>query len=131
MEKKIRKDLVLSGYRIPAGTFVVATFFHFDQEKYFNEPHRMTPERWMKTTDNEVDICPFSGEAKEVPSKFTVLPFGHGARACIGRRIAESLLLVFLSKFVNKYKILPLEKGKIRTKYNMLNVVDEEVKLSI
>lgn len=53
-------------------------------EKYFADPLKFCPERWLKT-DSKSNINPF-----------LVLPFGHGMRSCIARRFAEQNILIFL-----------------------------------
>lgn len=48
------------------------------QPEHFPEPQRFLPERWLH---------------KAPPAHpFVVLPFGHGPRSCIGRRMAEQNL---------------------------------------
>ena len=55
-------------------------------EKYFHDPLKFKPERWMKTEEQKkVGVHPY-----------LVLPFGHGMRSCIARRLAEQNILVFL-----------------------------------
>ena len=44
--------------------------------EYFEEPDSFIPERWLKK------------ESKRT-HPFLLLPFGHGPRSCIGRRLAE------------------------------------------
>lgn len=51
------------------------------QEKHFPRPAEFLPERWL--------------DASPSP-EYTSLPFGSGARACIGRRLAETALIVLL-----------------------------------
>lgn len=50
-------------------------------DKYFSSPKIFDPERWIK-----------GGQASVQP--FSYLPFGYGARMCIGRRFAEQELMV-------------------------------------
>ena len=51
------------------------------------------PKRWMKGNKEQESINPF-----------TSLPFGFGARQCIGRRLAEQKIYLILIK-VKKFKI--------------------------
>lgn len=46
----------------------------------FSDPERYDPRRWLSRED----------------SNFKALAFGFGARQCIGRRLAESEMLLFL-----------------------------------
>lgn len=57
---------------------------HLD-ETHFTRSKEFIPERWLND-DNEMKGCPNKGRSE---SPFTFLPFGFGARACIGKRFAE------------------------------------------
>lgn len=56
-------------------------------EEYFPEPEKFKPERWIKTH-----------HLYKQPHPFLVLPFGHGARSCIARRLAEQNMLILIMK---------------------------------
>ena len=62
----------------------------------FPEPTRFLPERWLR--------CPAAAAAAPAaaaaagPSPFASLPFSHGPRMCIGRRLSEHELLVFATR---------------------------------
>lgn len=55
-------------------------------EKYFHDPLKFLPERWLKSSDQKQDSI----------NPFLVLPFGHGSRSCVARRLAQQNLLLFL-----------------------------------
>lgn len=61
-------------------------------EKYFSDPEKFIPERWLK--NNNI--------SKDTINPYLVLPFGHGMRACIARRVAEQNILLFIIR-VSKY----------------------------
>ena len=74
-----QKDMVLSGYQIPTGTRVTfLTMVPMNSEKHFENPDTFVPERWLRGCPQHNDAHPFA-----------FIPFGHGARMCIGRRFAE------------------------------------------
>lgn len=58
------------------------------QAEHFVEPNLFLPERWLMK------------KGKSKPSPFLVLPFGYGARSCIGRRFSEMELYVLLAKVI-------------------------------
>lgn len=107
------QDLVLQGFLIPKGvghseciSSICAVFmnsvdstqsFLFQTNlvtqnqvacrlnKYFERPNEFIPERWLKGSPIQVKDNPY-----------LVLPFGHGSRSCIARRLAEQHLLTLL-----------------------------------
>lgn len=108
------RDLILGGYHVPKDVSFFSNFydkrliFNFSQtiivtenlvacrlEKYFHDPLKFIPERWLKTSDNkQSNVHPY-----------LVLPFGHGMRSCIARRFAEQNMLITLlrvSKIMKK-----------------------------
>lgn len=63
---------------------------------YFKKPLQFIPERWIK-----------GDPAYEKVHPYLVLPFGHGPRACIARRLAEQNLYILLARVTkNKNKNL-------------------------
>lgn len=83
--------------------------------EYFNDPDSFIPERWlrlnMNKTNTEVSVHPY-----------LVLPFGHGPRSCIARRLAEqNIQMVFLRVKKKKLKITILQKN-IYLKIRMFSV---------
>jgi hypothetical protein len=58
-------------------------------ENFFKKAHLFLPERWDRQTS-------LNKENSQDP--FASLPFGHGRRACVGRRLAETQMFIFLQK---------------------------------
>lgn len=77
-------DCEIHGYTAKAGTtfFLVPWVLHRN-ERWFDEPERFRPERWL------------DGLADRLP-RYAWLPFGGGPRLCIGNRFAmlESVLIL-------------------------------------
>lgn len=53
----------------------------------FVDPELFIPERWLKEEKSK---------ANTQTNPYLVLPFGHGMRACIARRLAEQNILVLV-----------------------------------
>lgn len=67
-------------------------------DEYFRQPDRFVPERWLKDSAEYEPVSPY-----------LVLPFGHGPRACIARRLSEQFLLVTLIKVkTNKNHVITM-----------------------
>lgn len=112
------KPLVLSGYEVPAGTTVRYTT-HLTQLKnpeYFKEPESFIPERWI---DRQSEY-----RAKQ---QFVFTPFGHGARQCPGRRIAEQELDLLIRDVLKTFKV-NYHHEDMGTKVRLFNAPDKEAK---
>lgn len=110
------EDVVLSGYSVPAGVPVFAnSLVTCRLAKYFPQPERFRPERWL-------------GEARSHIHPFSMLPFGHGARMCVGRRFAELELMTAAAKMVENFIIEPCTQH-INTSYVFVVVPSHPVAL--
>lgn len=58
-------------------------------EKWVENAHEFKPERWLKENEDK-KLHPFAS-----------LPYGYGARMCLGRRFADLEIQVLLSKVIN------------------------------
>ena len=114
--RKTEKDLVLSGYQIPKGTVVRFTshLMNLKNEKYFPEANKFRPERWV---DRKSSL--------KCKQQFVFTPFGHGARQCPGRRIAEQELELLFREILSKYHI-DYKYDDINTKVRLFNRADKE-----
>lgn len=59
-------------------------------EEYVSNPKEFMPERWM-SKQGEYRIHPFAS-----------LPYGYGARMCLGRRFADLEIQILLAKVILK-----------------------------
>ncbi|CAN8018312.1 unnamed protein product [Ixodes persulcatus] len=110
------EDVVLSGYHVPAGVPVFAnSLVTCHLEKYFAEPEAFRPERWLGA--ERTQIHPFS-----------LLPFGHGARMCAGRRFAELELMTAAAKVVQNFVVEPCSRT-LNTSYVFVVVPSHPVGL--
>lgn len=46
----------------------------------------------------------------------SVLPFGHGVRMCLGRRLGENTMLLLTSRILQEFQISTLEKTEYVTR---------------
>ncbi|XP_005177073.1 cytochrome P450 CYP12A2-like [Musca domestica] len=96
-----QKDVVLSGYRVPAGqqVFMVSASLNHD-ERYYPRANEFLPERWLrqeKGTATESSLKP--------SSPFVFLPFGFGPRSCIGRRIVEMEIELGIARLIRNFHV--------------------------
>jgi len=90
------RDVTLSdGSHIPAGTtvFMVPLLLH-RKPQFFKNPEAFEPERWLE----------------EEPPPFAYIPFGGGARRCIGDEFALRETTIVLETLLQRYRF-ELEPG--------------------
>jgi len=86
-------DLTFQGYHIPAGTRVLYSIYltHRDP-KYWPNPAQFNPER-------------FGPEQSRTRPAFTYIPFGGGARNCIGAAFGLMEAKVVLARLLQKFNL--------------------------
>ncbi|KAL6433664.1 hypothetical protein ACFW04_005741 [Cataglyphis niger] len=98
VQRTMQKNISIGGYRIPAGLDVIACHALISMKStQFTLPHKYIPERWLR------DNTKFPLIKKAHPYAF--MPFGFGARACIGRRFAEMELATLLLTIIRNFRI--------------------------
>ncbi|XP_075437611.1 cytochrome P450 11B, mitochondrial-like [Ascaphus truei] len=70
----------------------------------FPDPLRYDPARWARREDNN----------------FKALAFGFGSRQCIGRRIAETEIMLFLVHMLKNFHIDTVCKDDIKTVFGFI-----------
>jgi cytochrome P450 len=85
--RETREPVVVDGYRLPEGMFVVLPQFHVHtDDRWWDDPLRFDPSRWD-------DIADPPGDRPE----YSYFPFGGGPRHCIGMRFARLELRLALA----------------------------------
>ncbi|XP_047991754.1 cytochrome P450 CYP12A2-like isoform X2 [Leguminivora glycinivorella] len=96
--RRTSKEHVVAGYRVPIGVDVIAPNEYLSGlDKYYPRGKEFLPERWVVEKSDPL----YHGNAHPM----VYAPFGLGVRSCIGRRIAELEIEVFLTKFLAKQKV--------------------------
>ncbi|XP_073840826.1 cytochrome P450 302a1, mitochondrial [Musca autumnalis] len=89
----LSNDMIFSGYLVPKDTVVVTqNMVACRLQHNFENPLAFNPDRWL-------------GEAKGLINPYLVLPFGHGMRSCIARRLAEQNILTLLLRLIRNFEI--------------------------
>jgi cytochrome P450 len=93
MGRYARNDFALGDYFLPARTTVlISQFITHRDPRFFPDPLAFAPER-------------FSPEGRARRTKFTYLPFGAGARQCIGESFAWMEGVLILATLAQKWKL--------------------------
>ncbi|XP_075037148.1 sterol 26-hydroxylase, mitochondrial-like isoform X2 [Mixophyes fleayi] len=96
----VEKEMIIGDYYFPKGTlFTLCSYQIGRDEKNFREPNKFIPQRWFR-------------EQKEKNNPYSSIPFGHGVRACVGRRLAELEMYMIISSVLKKYELRPEPPGR-------------------
>ncbi|XP_013917642.1 PREDICTED: cytochrome P450 11B, mitochondrial-like [Thamnophis sirtalis] len=99
------RDVVLQNYCVPAGTLCQVALYSMGRSPaVFKDPEQYQPSRWLGKEDNS----------------FKALAFGFGSRQCIGRRLAEAEMTLFLMHILKNFKIDTVSKEDLHTIYSFI-----------
>ncbi|KAG5667202.1 hypothetical protein PVAND_015193 [Polypedilum vanderplanki] len=122
--RKIAKDVVLAGYHVPKDTMVfMNAYIELSNPKYYPEPEKFIPERWLRDEKYE------NWRSKE-NNPFAFLPFGFGARSCIGKRFAELQMELLIANVIRNFK-LEWNYPDMKVKGLLANFPDSELKIKV
>ncbi|MEM9951871.1 MAG: cytochrome P450 [Chloroflexota bacterium] len=87
------EPIELGGYQIDAGTSFILNFYsvHRD-ERYWDDPDAFRPERFDESLGNE-------------HHRYAYLPFGGGARVCVGNSFAMMEAQILLATIAQRYRL--------------------------
>lgn len=69
----LQRDLILSGYQVPAGTEIsINMIVQLRNSRFFAEPNKFLPERWLRDSKIDTNVHPY-----------LLIPFGHGTRSAL------------------------------------------------
>ncbi|XP_013138654.1 PREDICTED: cytochrome P450 CYP12A2-like isoform X2 [Papilio polytes] len=92
------KEYNLLGYHIPKNSLLtLANQCASMMECHYPRPNEYIPERWLVEKEDPL----YHGNAHP----FAFMPFGFGTRSCVGRRIAELEMEIFVARVVENFQI--------------------------
>ncbi|KAL0598590.1 Cytochrome P450 11B1, mitochondrial [Plecturocebus cupreus] len=107
LERVVGSDLVLQNYHIPAGTLVRVSLYSLGHNPaLFPRPERYSPQRWL--------------DIKGSGRNFQYMPFGFGMRQCLGRRLAETEMLLLLHHVLKHLQVETLTQEDIKMVYSFI-----------
>ncbi|XP_038212866.1 probable cytochrome P450 301a1, mitochondrial [Zerene cesonia] len=87
------KNITLDRYNIPRGTLIImSTQDAAVKESHYDDAKKFDPERWLKEDSSDYHA-------------FASVPFGYGARKCLGQNIAETMISLLTIRVLQKYKL--------------------------
>jgi pentalenene oxygenase len=94
LTRAVTRDTELGGRRIPAGTTVIySPYLMHRRPELFDDPGRFDPDRWL-------DEAP-------TPCRGAYVPFGLGARQCIGNDFATMRGVLTVSTWFGRWRFEP------------------------
>lgn len=99
----------------------------YKDEKYFSYANKYIPERWLKRQETSVAVCPHPAKHSH---PFSYLPFGHGARNCVGHVIAKMEMEVLIARLIRNYR-LEWHHPEMTVKSVLVNIPDCDLKFSM
>ncbi|MFD0357732.1 cytochrome P450 [Streptomyces sp. NPDC127110] len=102
LTRTCKADTHLGRYPVPAGTTVVfSAYLLHRQAGLYPDPDRFDPDRWAP-------------DHPHPPRREAFLPFGGGARKCIGDRFATSVMVLALATIAARWRLQPLPGARVR-----------------
>ena len=118
--RRALRDVVVCGYALPAGTFVVPMAGGIGRHpKWWKEPLKFDPERFS----------PERAEDKQHPGISN--PFGAGAHACVGMQLANLEMKVFWYKFLRRCRFSLTKDYEARHTHTPMGCVSGNVRLTL
>ncbi|KAG5667203.1 hypothetical protein PVAND_015194 [Polypedilum vanderplanki] len=122
--RNLSKDVVLAGYHVPKDTMVfMNAYIELSNPKYYPEPEKFIPERWLRDEKYE------NWRSKEI-NPFAFLPFGFGARSCIGKRFGELQIENIIMNIIRNFK-LEWNYPDMKVRSLLANFPDSDLKFKI
>ena len=98
IERHVTEETEISGFNVPSNSSVVLPIYTLHRHpKYWDDPNVFNPQRFLSNTDNPAYI-----------------PFGAGARSCIGSHLAMLETVVLTAMLIKKLKLSASSGKSIR-----------------
>jgi len=114
-------DHEVGGIKVKKGTLAnIGTTMNCSNPKYFEDPDKFEPERFLNWNKGEEKIDPFA---------FT--PFSIGARNCIGQHLAMVELKVIMCEFLRLFSFKLVEGYQLKMTIRLFYTPLDPVKLNV
>ncbi|GFS55686.1 cytochrome P450 315a1, mitochondrial [Nephila pilipes] len=116
LTRVLPEKIVLGNYEIPAGKlFFMSQYTVGRDAERFEDPEKFQPDRWDNPNAHSHGC----------------MPFGHGARGCIGRKVAELKMQLLIAKTVQRYHIETTNEKEVGIALRMITTPDQPIKLRL
>lgn len=118
LTRYLPESSTVCGYSIPPQTLIVMSIYTSGRDKkYFQDSEKFLPDRWIRK------------DGKGVLKISASLPFGIGARSCIGKKMAEDQLQDTLAKVVGNFNITLGNTREVKDVIRMITKPSEPIRL--
>ncbi|KAF7663276.1 hypothetical protein LDENG_00215020 [Lucifuga dentata] len=116
LQRYITEDIIIQNYHIPSGTLVQLGLYAMGRDhKVFSRPEQYQPSRWLRT-ENQY---------------FRSLGFGFGPRQCLGRRIAETEMQLFLIHMLENFRVEKQRHAAAKSTFELILLPDKPIILTL
>ncbi|BAY47875.1 cytochrome P450 [Scytonema sp. HK-05] len=110
MPREVKTPVSLCGHELEPGTFLFGSIYLIHQrEDLYPQPKQFKPERFL--------------ERQFSPYEF--IPFGGGARRCIGLAFAQFEMKVALATILSRWELALVDNGEVRPKRRGLGTASD------
>lgn len=116
LQRYIAEDIIIQNYHIPAGTLVQLGLYAMGRDpKVFFRPEQYQPSRWLRTEMHY----------------FRSLGFGFGPRQCLGRRIAEAEMQLFLIHMLENFRVEKQRNVEVQSTFELILLPEKPIILTL
>ncbi|KAG2471330.1 cholesterol side-chain cleavage enzyme, mitochondrial [Polypterus senegalus] len=116
VQRYIANDIVIQNYNIPAGTLVQFGLYAMGRNgSIFPKPEKYNPYRWLRGENHY----------------FKSLSFGFGPRQCLGRRIAETEMQIFLIHILRNFRIEKQRYVDVKSTFELILIPEKPILLTL
>ncbi|XP_030621582.1 cholesterol side-chain cleavage enzyme, mitochondrial [Chanos chanos] len=116
LQRYITEDIIIQNYHIPSGTLVQLGLYAMGRDhRIFPRPEQYLPSRWLRSENHY----------------FKSLGFGFGPRQCLGRRIAETEMQLFLIHMLENFRFEKQRQVEVRSTFELILLPEKPIMLTI
>ncbi|XP_034032326.1 cholesterol side-chain cleavage enzyme, mitochondrial-like [Thalassophryne amazonica] len=116
VQRYTTEDIIIQNYHIPSGTLVQLGLYAMGRDpRVFSRPEQYQPSRWLRT-ENQY---------------FRSLGFGFGPRQCLGRRIAETEMQIFLIHMLENFRVEKQRHVEVQSTFELIILPEKPIILTL
>ncbi|XP_023288664.1 cytochrome P450 315a1, mitochondrial [Orussus abietinus] len=123
LTRYLAEDNFIGGYSVSKEDLILMSLYSSGRDSSnFVEPDAFHPERWIRTEKGNYDY---------MPNPHASLPFALGVRSCVGRKLAQTQMMLAIAKLVETFRITCTNQDRVRMILHLISVPSEPIQLSL